>query len=83
MGVFDGAESIRKLRPVLEGPELGFGKRIVIAHAGPRVTGGDAEVRKQFGHQLAAHRRAAVGVDRELVRTDPLLEAGGGDQALR
>jgi len=36
--VFDGAEPIRKLRPVFERAELGFRKRIVVAHAGPRVT---------------------------------------------
>jgi hypothetical protein len=81
-GVFDRTEPIGKIWPVLERPELGFGKWIVGAHAGPRVTGADAEVREQLGHQLAAHRRAAVGMDRELVRADPLLEARGFDQAL-
>ena len=34
-GVFEGAEAIGKLRPVFERAELGFGKRIVIAHARP------------------------------------------------
>jgi hypothetical protein len=81
--VFDRTEPVGKLRPVLERPELGFGKRIVVAHAGPRVTRVDAEVREQLSNQLAAHRRAAVGVECQLVRPDPLLEARGFDQALR
>ena len=33
--VFEGAEACGKLRSVFEGAELGFGKRIVIAHARP------------------------------------------------
>ena len=82
-GVFDRAEAIRKLRPVFERAELRFGKRIVVAHARPRVTGVDAEVGEQLGDELAAHRRAAVGVDRQLVRADALLDARRFDQALR
>jgi hypothetical protein len=38
-GVFNGAESIRKLRSVFERAELRFRKRIVVARAWPRVTG--------------------------------------------
>jgi len=72
-GVFDRAEAIRKLRPVFERAELRFRKRIVVADAGTRVTCVDAEVREQLGDELAAHRRAAVGMNRELVRADPLL----------
>ena len=32
------AEPVRKRRPVLQGPELRFRERIVVAHAGPRMT---------------------------------------------
>ena len=35
------------------------------------------------GDELAAHRRPAVGVDRELVRADALFDARRFDQALR
>ena len=37
----------------------------------------DAEVGEQERDELAAHRRAAVRVDRELLRTDVLLAALG------
>ena len=39
--VFLGAESIRKVRPVLEGLELAFRKRIVIGDVRPAVRFGD------------------------------------------
>jgi hypothetical protein len=81
-GVFEGAEPIRKLRAVFERAELRFGKRIVVAHTRPRVTRVDAEVREQLGDELAAHRRPAIGVDGQLMRADPLLEARRFDQAL-
>ena len=41
----------------------------------------DAEVRAQLGHELAAHRRAPVGVNRELGGADPLLDARRVNQA--
>ena len=66
--ILDRAEAVRKLRPVFERPELGFGKRIVVAHARPRVAGGNRQIGEQLGDELAAHRRAAVGVDRQLIR---------------
>ena len=47
-----------------------------------RVAGRDAEVGEQQRDELAAHGRAAVGVNRELLRLDALLRAGLLDQAL-
>jgi hypothetical protein len=70
--ILDRSESVRKFRPILEGPELGFGKRIVVAHARARAAGGDPEVGEQLGDELAAHRGAPVGMDRQLVRRDRL-----------
>ena len=69
-------------RPILEGAKLRRRERIVIAHARPRVAGRDAEVGEQQRDELAAHGRAAVGVNRELLRLDALLRAGLLDQAL-
>ena len=43
-GVFERAESIRKLRAVFERAELRFGERIVVAHPRPRVARVDAEI---------------------------------------
>ena len=80
-GVWERAESVRKVRPILDRAELGFGERIVVAHAGPGVTRVDAEVREQVGDERAAHGRAAVGVECELVRPDALLAARRVDQA--
>ena len=37
--VFERAEPVRKLGAVLQGPELRFRERIVVAHARPRMTG--------------------------------------------
>ena len=80
--VFECAEPLRKLRPIREGAKLRLRERIVIAHARPRVAGRDAEVGEQQRDELAAHGRAAVGVNRELLRLDALLRAGLLDQAL-
>ena len=80
--MFERAEPCRKLRPVLHGPELRFGERIVVAHAGPRMTGGDTQVREEQRDECAAHGRTAVRVNGELVRRDALLRAGRRQQAL-
>ena len=82
-GVLERAEPARKLRPVLHGPELRFGERIVVAHAGPRMTGVDAQIREEQRDELAPHRRATVRMNGELVRGDALLQAGRRNQALR
>ena len=80
--VFERAEPCRKLRPVFHGPELRLGERIVVAHAGPRMTGGDTQVREEQRDECAAHGRTAVRVNGELVRRDALLRAGCRQQAL-
>ena len=77
------SETVWKLRSIFERPELGFRKRIVVADARPGVAGGNPEVGEQLGDELAPHRRAAVGVNRQLVRRDALLLSGRRDQALR
>ena len=82
-GVCERAEPVRKLRPVLQGPELRVGERIVVAHAGPRMTGVDAQVREEQRDESAAHGRAAIRMDRELLRGNALLQAGGRNQAIR
>ena len=43
----------------------------------------DAEIREELGDQFATHRRAAVGVNRQLVRADPLFATRRFDQPLR
>ena len=51
--VFERAEPVRKLGAVLQGPELRFRERIVVAHARPRMTGVDAQVREEQRDELA------------------------------
>ena len=53
--VFERAEPVRKLGAVLQGPELRFRERIVVAHARPRMTGVDAQVREEQRDELAPH----------------------------
>lgn len=43
-GIFERAEAIRELRPVLQGFELAFRERVVIGDRGPAVGLGDAEI---------------------------------------
>ena len=47
------------------------------------MAGLDAEIREELDDELAAHGRPAVGVNRELMRTDALLGTRRRDQALR
>ena len=75
------AEPIRKLGSVLQSPKLRFRKRIVIAHARPRVTGVDPEVREEQRDQCAPHGGPPVRVNRQLLRLDPLLRTGLLEQA--
>ena len=49
---------------------------------GRAVRLGDAEIGEQERHRLGGHRRAAVGVDGQLVTPDALLGAGLADQHL-
>ena len=81
-GILERAEAVRERGPVLEGPDLGFAERVVVTHVGPGMAPLDPEVGEQEGNGLAAHRRAPVGVDRELTRDDALLLDGLRDQAL-
>ena len=81
-GVLERAEAVGELGPVLEGLELGLGEGVVVGDVRPAVGLGDAEVGEQQGHRLGGHRRAAVGVDRELAGLDALLGAGLVDQPL-
>ena len=47
------------------------------------MTGVDAQVREEQRDELAPHGRAAVGMDRELLRGDALFQAGRRNQAFR
>ena len=47
------------------------------------MTGVDAQVREEQRDELAPHGRAAVGMDRELLRGDALFQSGRRNQAFR
>lgn len=78
--VLDRAEQIREAGPVLEGLEVGLGIRIVVARVRPAVALDDAEVGKQERDRLGVHRAAPIGVGRERVPADSLLDHGVGDE---
>src|SRR3954470_797490 len=50
------------VRPVLAGPEQGFGERVIVADPRPAVGGDDAEPLEGGLHGGALHRAAVVGV---------------------
>ena len=72
-GVFDGTEAGGQ---VLHGAELAFRVRVVVGDMQAAVGRGDSEIAEQEGDWLGCHRRAAVGVDGELARCNPLFAEG-------
>ncbi len=73
LGVFETAEAVRKVRPVVEGAELAFRRGVVITHVRTAVRCGDPEVGQQVHHRFGDHWGAAVSVQRELALDDALL----------
>ena len=65
-GVLDRLKAGRKDRLILKGLELRFRVRIVVAHVGPAVALGDAEVGQEQGHRFGTHRGAAIGMQGQL-----------------
>ena len=51
-GILYRAEPLWELGAVLQGLELGFRVRVVIAHVGSTVRFGHAQIGKQMGHRL-------------------------------
>jgi len=79
--ILEGAELFRELRTVLQGFELGFRIRVVIADMRPAVSFSDPQVRKQLRDDFRFHARSAVGVYGQLARRNLLLAAALLDQA--
>src|SRR4051812_17136611 len=63
--VLAGEPRYRPVRPVLAGPEQGFGEWIVVADPRPAVGGDDAEPLERGLHGGALHWAAVVGVQDE------------------
>ena len=76
LGIFDGAEPLGKLRLVLQGFEVAFGKWIVVRDVGSAVRFGDTEVGQHLGGGLCFHGRAAIGMQGELAGRDLMLGDG-------
>ena len=81
-GVLDVVEAVGELGPVLQRLEVRLASRGCRSRCRARVCLGDAEVGEQERDRLAAHRRAAVGVHRQLLARDLLLLGGLLDQRL-
>ena len=73
-------EAPREAGVILQGLELRFGERVVIADLGAAQRAGDPEVGEELGGALAGHRRAAVRMQGEHLGLDALLETGFLDQ---
>ena len=68
--IFDRPESRREISPILECFELRLGVGVVVRDMRPRVRLRDAEVRERECEALRLHRRATIGVHRELAGLD-------------
>jgi len=80
-GILDGPEAIRKSRTILQGFELGFGVRVVIAHMGPAVRLGHTQVRHELGNNFRFHAGTPVRMEGQLPRGNPLFDATLFDEA--
>ena len=60
--VFDEAENLREVGSILEGFELRFRKRVVVARIRPAVGLGDSEVAQQERNGSGSHGRTPIRV---------------------
>ena len=74
--IFDRAEAIGEVGPVLQGLELRLGVRIVVRDVRPAVGLGDLQIDQQRGNGLGSHAGAAIGVQRQGPGCDVLLCPG-------
>ena len=75
-GVVEAFEAIWEVGMVLERLELALGVGVVVAGMWPAVGPGDPEGCHELADSAARHRRTAVGMDRELVGANLLLDRG-------
>ena len=68
-------EAAREAGVILQGLELRFGERVVIADLGAAQRAGDPEVGEEMGGALAGQRRAAVRMQGEHLGLDALLDS--------
>ena len=80
--ILNAPEAVRELRPVFYGAELAFRIRIVVGDVRPAVCFGHTQVGQSERHRLGTHRRAAIGMQRELSGSDVLFCTALLDQAL-
>ena len=80
--ILERAEALGKIEPVCERLEVGFRVRVIVRHVRPRMRLRHAEIGEQEGDRLQGHRRAAVGVNRELVGQNALPLAAHRQQTL-
>ena len=75
-GVVKALKAIWEVGMVLERLELALGGGVVVARMRPAVGPGDPGGCHELADRAARHRRTAVGMDRELVGADLLLDRG-------
>jgi hypothetical protein len=79
-GCFDRGGPGGEVWPVIQRLELRFAERVVVGDVRAGVRLGDAEVGEQERHRFGGHRRAAAGVDGQLVAADRLPGARLADR---
>ena len=81
-GILQRTEEIREVGTVFHSLELRLRVRIVIRDARSRMSLGYAQISQQHCQRFGLHRTAAIGMQGQLIRQDPLLVAGLADQFL-
>src|SRR6202158_1399030 len=81
-GVLDGAETIGKVRSVLQGFELRLGVWIVIRDMRAAVGLGNIEVDQERGARIRTPAGTAIGMERKGPGGDVFLFQGVGDELL-
>ena len=79
-GILNRSEPVGKLRTILQGFELRFGIRIVIAHVRPTVCFSDSQISQKMRNHLWPHAGSPVGMHRELAGFNVLLDAAFFDK---
>jgi len=73
LGILDAAEAFWELRLIFERLEVAFREGIVVRSIWPTVRFGDAQISKHERGGLSLHGWAAIGVEGELARGDPMF----------
>src|SRR4029077_15908300 len=78
--ILNAPETVRELRPILQGAELAFVVRIVVRDVWPTMRLGHPQSGQQKCHRFGTHRGATIGMQGELTGLDVLFLTALFDQ---